>query len=184
MKTISRSHLSVILILIWILLGVVARLLPHPPNMTPLLALSFLAGHQLSQRDGCLIVLATLIISDVILGIVEKHAFFGVWTLLTYSGFLLAMFIGSKIAVNKKTWLFFCVMPVSFGFWLWTNFGVWLISGMYPLTLMGLEACFVLAIPFLKNSLIGDLFWSAVFLSLLYFIKQERNYESSNYRVL
>jgi hypothetical protein len=47
-------------------------------------------------------------------------------------------------------------------FFVLTNFGMWLSSGFYPLTLAGLEACFVAAIPFFQNTLAGDLFYSGV----------------------
>jgi len=47
-------------------------------------------------------------------------------------------------------------------FFVTTNFFVWLTSGMYPLDATGLVACYVAAIPFFKNTLLGTLFWSAV----------------------
>jgi hypothetical protein len=47
-------------------------------------------------------------------------------------------------------------------FFVVTNFGVWLSSGMYPLTPSGLAACYAAAIPFFQNTLAGDLFYSAL----------------------
>jgi hypothetical protein len=43
-----------------------------------------------------------------------------------------------------------------------TNFGMWLFSGFYPRTLVGLEACYVAAIPFFQNTVAGDLFYAAL----------------------
>jgi hypothetical protein len=47
-------------------------------------------------------------------------------------------------------------------FFVVTNFGTWLLSGMYPMTASGLTACFVAAIPFFQNTVAGDLFYSGV----------------------
>jgi hypothetical protein len=41
-----------------------------------------------------------------------------------------------------------------------TNFGVWAFSGMYPLTVEGLTACYVAALPFLQHTIIGDMLWA------------------------
>jgi hypothetical protein len=47
-------------------------------------------------------------------------------------------------------------------FFVFTNFGVWLGSSMYPQTWAGLVECYVAGIPFYKNTLAGTLFYSAV----------------------
>lgn len=51
-------------------------------------------------------------------------------------------------------------------FWIWTNFGVWLVSGMYPHSLTGLVTCYFLALPFLKNSIIAAIVWGSAFVAL------------------
>ena len=45
-------------------------------------------------------------------------------------------------------------------FFVATNLYVWLGSGMYPLTVEGLVACFTLALPFFQNQLAGVAFYS------------------------
>jgi hypothetical protein len=47
-------------------------------------------------------------------------------------------------------------------FFLITNFGTWMLSGMYPLSASGLAACYVAAIPFFQNTVAGDLFYVGV----------------------
>jgi len=47
-------------------------------------------------------------------------------------------------------------------FFVVTNFGTWAVSGMYPMTLAGLAACYLAAIPFFQNTVVGDLFYSGV----------------------
>ena len=47
-------------------------------------------------------------------------------------------------------------------FFVVTNFGVWMLGSLYPKTLEGLVACYVAAIPFFHNTLLGDAFFTAV----------------------
>jgi len=43
-----------------------------------------------------------------------------------------------------------------------SNFGTWLSGTLYPMSLTGLTECFIMAIPFYGNTLLGDLFYVAV----------------------
>jgi hypothetical protein len=43
-----------------------------------------------------------------------------------------------------------------------SNFGTWVVSGMYPHTVAGLASCYVAAVPFFQNTVAGDLFYSAL----------------------
>lgn len=45
----------------------------------------------------------------------------------------------------------------SLFFFLYTNFGWWVMSNMYPRTLDGLIQCYIMGLPFFKNNLIGNL---------------------------
>ena len=45
-------------------------------------------------------------------------------------------------------------------FFVWTNFGVWAFWNLYPHTLEGLVACYTAAIPFFRNTLLGDVVYS------------------------
>jgi hypothetical protein len=47
-------------------------------------------------------------------------------------------------------------------FFVLTNFGVWAFDALYPKTLEGLMACYVAAIPFFRNTLLGDLSYTVV----------------------
>jgi hypothetical protein len=47
-------------------------------------------------------------------------------------------------------------------FFLLSNFGVWAGGTMYPKTIEGLMICYAAGIPFLKGTLLGDLFYSGV----------------------
>lgn len=52
-----------------------------------------------------------------------------------------------------------CLATVAY--WIWTNFGTWLIEGLYPHTLTGFVSCYTLALPFLANSLAASIAWCA-----------------------
>lgn len=151
----------------WIVLGVVARLIPHPANVTPMTAISTFGGAQLGRFLGLALTMLTLVISDVLLSLVYGHEAFGLWSIFTYTGFAAIVFAGSFL--HKRLTVLRTVAVIlgsSLGFWIWTNFGAWLTSGLYPISFEGLVACYGAALPFLRNSLLGDLAWgSAFFLS-------------------
>jgi hypothetical protein len=54
------------------------------------------------------------------------------------------------------------MLPCSLLFFVLSNFAVWAFSGMYALDWQGLTACYVAALPFLQNTIAGDMFWTAV----------------------
>jgi hypothetical protein len=150
-----------------IAVGVLGRLFPHIPNVTPMLGLSLYSGTNFPRWLAFFILIVTLFITDTALMLMYGYPIFSAWTLFTYSGFLLITFVGEQYSrifsrINGLAW----VVIISFGFWLWTNFGVWLSGSLYPRTISGLSFCYVTALPFLRNALVGDVVWSAVFFGL------------------
>jgi len=157
---------QIILLLLWLAIGVFGRLVPHLPNMTPFTSLSVLAGAVFARRISFLLILVTLVLSDLFLAFLYHYPVFGTWTLFTYSGFALIVLASSYQLKQIKfldTLLFAGVS--SLGFWVWTNFGVWLTSHIYPLNFNGLVMCYGAAIPFLRNALLGSLLWMVVLLT-------------------
>jgi len=147
--------------------GIVGRLIPHVPNVTPLLGLSLFSGANLARWQAWLTLIITLAVSDIFLALIYGYPIFSFWSLFTYSGFIAVMFLGAyggKVFSRWRSLLY--VTAASLGFWLWTNFGVWLTSNLYVKTLSGLMQCYVMALPFLRNEIIGDLVWSVVFFGL------------------
>ena len=128
-------------------MAVLVRLLPHPPNVTPITALALFGCNFRNKYLGVSLPLLAMILSDIYLG------FYGI-TLWVYCSFLLISLLGRywrKIKVSN-------VLVSSLIFFTITNFGVWL--GGYPKTLEGVLMCYTLALPFLINSILGDLFFS------------------------
>ena len=160
--------------IIWIVaIGVFGRLLPHFPNMTPLTGLSLFAGANLSRRLSLSIIFATLFVSDICLAFIFGYPMFGYFTLFTYTGFAMSVLVGSKLQYTKRVFPLY-ILGVSSGFWVWTNFGVWLTSDLYSRTLGGLGACYYMALPFLRNALIGDLVWSYFIFGIFYILLRKK----------
>lgn len=151
--------------IICFLLGValVSRLIPHPPNFTPLIGLCLLAGRELKQITAIIILILGLIISDGLIAWLHHFPWFGSWTFFTYSGFVAAIWLGQSLRKRMPISLpIFSALISGFGFWLWTNFGVWLTSSLYPLSINGLTTCYIAALPFLRNELLGDFCWGII----------------------
>jgi hypothetical protein len=149
----------------WLVLGVIARVIPHPANVSPMTSISLFGGAKLSRGMAFLLTFATLIASDLLLSLVYGHEAFGPWTFFTYSGFAAIVFAGSFLKNSAALRTIGFLLGSSLFFWLWTNFGIWATGqyGLYPRNLEGLVACYVAALPFLRNALLGDLAWGAVF---------------------
>ncbi len=142
-----------------IVLVVLTRLLPHPMNVTPIGALGLFSGAYLLNRWSPLVPLAALLISDCWLGFYTP-----IIMLSVYASFALSAVLGRFMLVKKIT-----VMRVACGafgsatiLFVLSNATVWATGLYYPLTLDGLVACFILAIPFYGNTIIGDLFYAMV----------------------
>lgn len=149
--------------MLWLILGVFGRILPHPSNITPMTSLALFGGTQLSRGKAFAVTLASLIVSDILLSKILGYTVFGTWSFFTYTGFAAIVFAGGFLRKNPtalRTGSFTAVSSVAY--WLWTNLGVWMMDAMYPRTVEGLGACYVAALPFLRNALVGDLVWTAV----------------------
>jgi hypothetical protein len=133
------------------------RLVPHPPNFSPIAAMALFSGAYLPKRAlAFLAPFAALLLSDAVLGFYAGMNF-------VYFSFALTVLIGWAIA-SRKTPLVIGTAAVASSvlFFALTNFGMWLFSGFYPLTGAGLVACYVAAVPFFQNTLAGDLLFTAM----------------------
>lgn len=145
--------------IIIITVAAVMRLLPHPPNVAPIAAMALFGGVYLNKKYALLIPLAALFVSDLYLGFYDLPMM-----LFVYGSFLITGFIGLWLGKfkNPKTILAASLIS-SLLFYVITNFGVWLTGTMYPKTFAGLMDCYVMAIPFFRNTLAGDLIYTGVF---------------------
>lgn len=147
------------IVLILLVLGAaLTRLIPHPPNATAIVAMGVFAGSFFQSRTlAVFIPLAALFISDLLIGFHDGM----IWVYGAVA--VIAIFSTWFMANNKKAGH---VVAASFlascFFFIATNLAVWLQSGMYPRDLNGFVQCYVMAIPFFGNQLMGDFFFSAV----------------------
>jgi hypothetical protein len=146
-----------------ILLAVAGRLIPHPDNFTPIMAVALFAGTTLSARIAYIVPLAALVASDFLLGYPLDSM-----TLVVYGCLFASVAIGQWLA-KRRTWTRtgFAAVAGSLVFYLVTNFAGWLQPhSFYAHTVDGLLQGYVMAIPFFRNSLAGDLFWTALLFGL------------------
>ncbi len=129
------------------------RLLPHPPNVTPIAAMALFGGaHFGSPRTSLAVPLTAMFLSDLLLG-------FGLHPVMpfVYGSFAFTVWLGRWLRARRSP-LAIAVAALcgSVVFFLVTNLGVWLVGDLYPRTLDGLVACYIAAIPFFRNTLAGD----------------------------
>lgn len=138
-------------------IAVILRIMPHPANMAPIAAMALFGGATLDRKYALIIPLIALFVSDLIIGLHGTMLF-------VYGGFILTGLIGMwlKKHYSVKTIVLSAVVS-SILFFLITNFGVWIEGELYPTTLQGLLSSYMMGIPFLKNTLIGDLFYTGAF---------------------
>lgn len=134
-----------------------ARLIPHPPNFTPIGAMALFGGACFADRRlACTLPLAALFLSDLFLGL---HVLIPV----VYGSFALNVLLGRWLRSRRTVVTTAAVtLAGSVQFFVVTNFACWLLY--YPHTAEGLVACYVSAIPFFQNTLLGD----AVFTTALF----------------
>ena len=157
----TRADLWMDLGLVAFLIGfdVAARLLPHAPGFMPVAASALFAGRVLRMPALAVIVpLAAMALSGFGLAGDDWRV-----SLVVYAAIALPALAG----MLSRRWrgalpVVVAMLSCSLVFFVTTNFAVWAFSGIYPLTLHGLTQCYVLALPFLDKTVMGDLFWTAV----------------------
>ena len=128
-----------------------SRFIPHPPNFTSLIALSFYVPALFGTRFIPAVILS-FALTDLIIGFHSAMIF--TWGSVLLIGFLTTYFsrgITKRISGALLGALVFFIV---------TNFGVWIISGYYEISLAGLINCYILAIPFFHNSILATIFFS------------------------
>ena len=153
----TTNHIRLIALLSAILVAAGLRLVPHPPNFSPIDAMALFSGAYLGRRAlAFLAPLGALLLSDLVLGFYHGQA-------TVYFSVALIVMIG-MVALTRRSPLRVGAAAIASSvlFFVITNFGMWLFSGFYPRTFAGLEACYVAAIPFFRNTVAGDLFYAAL----------------------
>lgn len=162
-----------------LLLAVASRLIPHPANFAPMGAMALFGSAYFNRKYLALLlpILATWL-SDLFINNVIYAQYYPKFTWF-YDGFywqygtyvligLLGLLIFKK--VNLKRVLTGSLVSALL-FFIITNFGCWIGSTTYHQNLTGLMECYAMGIPFLKGTLLGDLFYCGILFGSFEFIK-------------
>tara|TARA_B100000945_G_C20220224_1_gene520271 strand:+ start:189 stop:701 length:513 start_codon:yes stop_codon:yes gene_type:complete len=136
-----------------------SRLIPHPPNFTPIIAVGILGGYFFKNLNWSLgIVFLSIFLTDLLLGFYPSM-------LMIYLSLAIIILSFHKLnnLMNFKN-LFLYGLSGSVIFFIVSNFGVWMFDGLYEKNLEGLIKCYIMAIPFFKNTLFSTIIFSYSFL--------------------
>lgn len=151
-----------LVITLLIVLAIVSRLIPHIPDFTAVSAIALFGAAQYEKKIMAFLVpFAALLISDAILGFYQGMEWvYGTFALIVALGFALR----NKITAPRVILL---SVISSLLMYIISDFGVWL-GTLYPHTWQGFTACYIAAIPFLRNEVLGDLFYSGLLFGTFY----------------
>jgi hypothetical protein len=129
-----------------------SRFIPHPPNFTSLLALSFYIPALIGTRYLPSLIIS-FILTDAIIGFHNVSLF--TWGSVILIGLMSKYFINNMITRLTGSLFGACI------FYIITNFGVWSM-GSYGYNIEGLMICYTLALPFFGYSVISTLLFSCL----------------------
>ena len=155
----KEKNLEILFAFVFLLIGISLRFFPHPPNFSPITAIALFGAVYFSRKIAFVLPIIVLIISDFFIGYYQFSLMVSV-----YFSFFLVVMLGFWLRKNKK-WdnIIGCTVFGSLLFFIITNFGVWLFTPWYAKTLVGFIECYAMAIPFFKNTLLGDLIFVPMF---------------------
>ena len=164
-----------------ILLAAISRFLPialpSMANFSPVGTMALFGGAYFAKKQWAFIVpMMALWLSNLILNNVFYTKYYPTFSF----GFELAVFVSFALVVVIGIVLLKRVNIVNLltanilgtiGFFLISNFFVWVGGTMYPQTMEGLGMCFTMGLPFLKNTLLSNLLFSAVMFGTFEYFK-------------
>jgi hypothetical protein len=156
---------NLLIALILIALGVMARVVPHPANFAPVGAIALFGGAVFgSRRAAMLVPLAAMFAGDTILELTTGYGYhalmpavYGSYALIAVLGMLIRHRRRSPVVVGAAS------LASSTIFFLVTNLAMWTISEVFPRTFEGLGACYLAGIPYFGRTMLSDLIFAAVF---------------------
>ena len=150
----NSSNFKEISLVVLILILAFSRLIPHPPNFTPLLGMAVFAGAMFDRKTFAFIVpLAAMALSDLFIGF---HSGMMIIYLAIAVNVCIGFLLASKFSYTKS---FFALISGSLVFYIITNFAVWAGSTFYSQDMNGLISCYIMALPFLQNTLLSTILY-------------------------
>jgi hypothetical protein len=162
-KNLFNNNIKLLPIIFLILFS---RLIPHPPNFTPIISIAILSPLFFNKNIISLSVLILgMFVTDIFLGIYSNMIFIYLAIVLIF------YFSKSFFKLDSFKKIILCSFFSSLIFFIVTNFAVWSFNGLYSKNLEGLIACYLLAIPFFHNTLISTMLFSSITYFVFYKLK-------------
>lgn len=184
----TNSTKNLLLIVGLVMLVAALRLIPHPYNFTPVVAICLFSMAVVKQKQLKFIIPAIAILySDVLLEISNGYGFHSGTTVvyLSFAAILLgAYFFLQKVSTTK---IIVSSLLASFAFFLITNFALFYpfspvnnpSLGQYTHDFTGIMSSYTAGLPFFRNMLIGDLFYTGVLFGLYALAQRVPNLRSA-----
>ena len=169
----SESKKTLVISGLFILFGAFSRLLIFLPNFSALESLALFGGAYIAMRYiAILIPLAAMFLSDIVINNTIARPFFPdheglvifsdymIWNVLA----IVLIVLFGRMVLKKMNLVngIKGILGATAIFWIISNIGAWLSSGLFPLTFAGMIENFAFALPFLKNSLLGNFAFGAL----------------------
>lgn len=150
-----KTHTKIIVAVLLIAFGVLTRFLPHLWNFTAITGIAIFATNYMGVKWSAPIIFASMLISDLFIGFYSPKLMIAV-----YASFLLVAFLPKLVKGNSVFKIAGLSLSGSLLFFFITNWAVWYFGTIYSPDLSGLIASYVAGIPFLKNAVMGDLWYT------------------------
>ena len=177
----DKTIINILTVFLLLLIGISTRFLflvdgeSILPNFSAIGAVAIFGACYFKGATRWIVPLAILWVSDIVLNNVFYSQYFESFQLVgdlwVYLSFLVAGLIAYKI-MRQPSWgrLAFTGLSAAVVFFVISNFGVWATGTLYPRTGAGLLACYEAGIPFFRNTLLGNVFYSFVLVGLYEYV--------------
>src|SRR5271165_852211 len=150
------------------------RFLPLPYSFAPVTAALLYFGARRPRKEMWIPVAALAVAGLYLSRSVYAYAF-SADLLVTWAWYAAIVLLGGLLAKNASVLRVGAAsLTASVSFFLVSNFAVWVVWNMYPKTAGGLAMCYVAGLPFFRNAVVSDLFFSAAFFGIGYLVSHRQ----------